>query len=144
MACDPFAAKLLCHLYHPPQIKDIPQHTLNEYQCRWHKAHETTSSSPSSIHFGHYIAGTFNCTILVTNAKLADIPLHTGFSPACWCKGLNVMLEKLPRNYNMEKFCIILLFEADFNCNNKWLGRAIMFNAEKAGVLVDKQYRSQK
>jgi len=34
----------------------------------WHKVRESTSSSPSSIHFGHYMAGTFNPTIAVFNA----------------------------------------------------------------------------
>jgi len=66
--------------------------------------------------------GTFNPEILLINAKLADIPLQTGFSPACWKKGLNVMLEKVAGNINVEKLRIILLFEADFNYNNKWLG----------------------
>ncbi len=35
-----------------------------------------------------------------------------------------------------------MLFEADFNANNKWLGRAIMFNAETLDLLVDEQYGS--
>jgi len=144
MACDPFATKLLHHLYNPPPIKDIPPCTVKDYQCRWCKAQETTSSSPSEIHFGHYITSTFNLEILVINTKLADIPLCTGLTPACWHKGLNVMLKKSPGNYNVKKLHIILLFEADFNCNNKWLGKAIMFNAEAVGVLADKQYGSQK
>jgi len=59
---------------------------------------ETMLSSPLGIHFGQYIAGTFNPKILVINAKLADILLCTGFSPAQWHKGLNVMLEKSPGN----------------------------------------------
>jgi len=32
------------------------------------------------------------------------------------------MLEKIPGNFNVEKLWIILLFKADFNANNKWLG----------------------
>jgi len=34
---------------------------------------------------------------------------------------LNVMLEKLTGNVNVEKLWIIMLFEADFNHNNKCL-----------------------
>jgi len=41
-----------------------------------------------------------------------------------------MMLEKQPGNLNMEKLQIILLFKEDFNNNNKWLGRAVMFHAE--------------
>jgi len=54
------------------------------------------------------------------------------------------MLEKVAGNVNVEKLRIILLFEADFNYNNKWLGRAIMFNAESAGMMADEQYGSRK
>jgi len=38
----------------------------------------------------------------------------------------NVMLEKLAGNDNIEKIQIIMLFEADFNHNNKWLGWVTM------------------
>jgi len=68
------------------------------------------------------MAGTFNPDILVLNATMADILLSTGYSPKRWQKGLNIMLEKSPSNFNVEKLQIILLFEADFNANNKWLG----------------------
>jgi len=144
MVCNPFAAKLLRHLYRPSHICDIKQHTIREYQQGWRKSWETTSSLPSGIHFRDYITGTFNPEILVINATLADIPLQTRFSPDRWRKGLNVLLEKSPGNFNVEKLCIILLFEADFNHNNKWVGRAIMLNAELARMSVVEQYSSWK
>jgi len=75
---------------------------------------------------------------------MADIPLRTGYSPARWRKGLNIMLEKSPGNFNVEKLRIILLFKADFNANNKWLGRAVMFNAEQSQLLAPEQYGSRK
>jgi len=74
------------------------------------------------IHFGHYVAGTFNPEILVVNMTLANLPLRTGFTYDWWKKGVNVMIEKTCGNFNMEKLQIILLFEADFNANNKWIG----------------------
>jgi len=103
-----------------------------------------TGSSASGIHVGHYIAGMFNPEILVVNAVLANIPLCMGFTYDCWKKGLNVMIEKTADNFNVEKLCIILLFEADFNANNKWLGCAIMFQAEKENLLANAQFGSQK
>jgi len=54
------------------------------------------------------------------------------------------MLEKSPGNFNVKKLRIILLFEADFNANNKWPGRAVMLNAESLNLLADKQYSSCK
>jgi len=54
------------------------------------------------------------------------------------------MLEKLAGNCWVEKRRIIMLFEADFNNNNKWLGRALMALAEQKDVLVIEQYGSRK
>jgi len=117
---------------------------LSEHCTGWRKARETTSSSASGIHFGHYIAGTFNPEIMVINAALADIPLRTGFSYQRWQKGLNIMIEKTMGDFNVEKLRIILLFEADFNANNKWIGRAVMYQAEQNKLLAEEQYGSRK
>ena len=89
---DPFVTKLLHALQRPPQVQDIPQRSLQEYTDGWKKARKTTSSSFSGIHFKHYMAGTFNPDILIFNATMADIPLKTGYLPARWQEGLNVML----------------------------------------------------
>jgi len=53
------------------------------------------------------------------------------------------MLEKTPGNFNVEKLRI-LLFEADFNDNNKWIGRVVMFNAKTMDLLADEQYGSHR
>jgi len=117
---------------------------MPSYCKGWQKAWEVTSSLASSIHFGHYIAGTFNPEILVINAAMADTPLCTGFLYDQWKKGLNIMIEKTIGDFNVEKLHIILLFEVDFNSNNKWIRRAVMFQAEDVRLLADKQFGSQK
>jgi len=99
-------------------------------------------SSLSGIHLGHYMARTFNPDILIFNTTMVDLPMKTGYSPRRWREGLNVMLEKILGNYNVQKLRIILLFKADFNANNKWLGQAVMMNAETLELLADKQYGS--
>jgi len=65
------------------------------------------------------MAGTFNPEILVVNATLANIPLCTDFTYDCWKKGVNVMIKKSSRDFNVEQLCIMLLFNASFNANNK-------------------------
>ncbi len=90
------------------------------------------------------MAGTFNPTIVVFNARLANLGFSTGYSLKHWHKGLNVMLEKQASNFNIKKLCIILLFEGDFNQNNKWLGRAVMFHAELHQQMAQEQYSSRK
>jgi len=46
--------------------------TYTEYKCSWERARETTASSPSSVHFGHYIAGVTDDIIGKLNALLAN------------------------------------------------------------------------
>jgi len=58
------------------------------------KAKETTLSSFSGAHFGHYKAGATHKSINELHTVLADIPLQTGFSYRQWKKGINIMLEK--------------------------------------------------
>jgi len=50
---------------------------------------------------------------------------------------------KTPGNFEVERLHIFLLFEADCNQNNKWLGRAFMKEAELWDLLAVEQYGSQ-
>jgi len=54
------------------------------------------------------------------------------------------MLEKLAKNDNIKKLCIIMLFKVDFNHNNKWLGRTTMKAVEQQNLLAPEQYGSWK
>jgi len=90
------------------------------------------------------MAGAFNPTIVVFTARLANLGFSTGYSLKHWHKGLNVMLEKQAGNFNIKKLCIILLFKGDFNQNNKWLGRAVMFHTELHQQMAREQYSSRK
>jgi len=103
-----------------------------------------TGSSASRIHFRHYITGTFNPEILVSNATLANIPLCMGFTYEQWKTGVNVMIKKTAGDFNVEKLRIILLFEADFNANNKWIGCVVMYKAEQEHLLANEQFGSCK
>jgi len=116
---------------------------LAEYIYGWQKAREETSSSYSTIHFGHYITGTHDDRIAQFNACMAAILAVMGYSPNQWRHGLIVMLEKAPGNFEVERLHIILLFEVDCNQNNKWLGRAFMKEAELWDLLAVEQYGSR-
>jgi len=128
---DPYTIKLLKQLARPLGITKIALRMEEEYIMGWLKAKEKTSSSPSGIHFGHYIAGVEEIVINKINRLMATIPMLTGTSPLRWRNTLNVMLEKLAGNCSIEKLRISMLFEADLNNNNKWLGWALMANAKK-------------
>ena len=87
-------------------ITTIPIWQLDEITMGWHKAQEATSSAPSALHFGHYMASTVNPTIAIFNAQLPNLRFTTDYLLKRWTTGLNVMLEKQARNFNIEKLCI--------------------------------------
>jgi len=54
------------------------------------------------------------------------------------------MIEKTVGSFNVEKLHIILLFEVDFNANNKWIGRVVMYQVEQANLLAEERFGSHK
>jgi len=142
--CIAYLQKLLLDLQCPTDLIPIPMRSYEEYKWRWKIARETMASSPSAVHFGHYMAGITKDTVGKINAILANVRLLSGMTPERWKQTLKVMLEKLAGNDNVEKLQIIMLFEANFNNNNKWLGRVMMQIAEENNLLAPEQYRSWK
>jgi len=107
------------------------------------KAKECTASSLSGAHFRHYKSGTFSELINSIHMALLTIPLKTGYSyHHWWKKGINMMLEKSPGNFQVDKLCIILLFEADFNQLNKHIGQEMMHHVEQHRLVAREQYGS--
>jgi len=122
---------------------NISLRTPEDYQYGWKHARESTASSLSGVHFGHYIAAIDDIITEKINRLMATIPMLTGISPQRWRHALNVMLEKVAGNCSVEKLRIIMLFKADFHNNNKWLGRAVMRNAETLDEVAPEQYGSR-
>ena len=109
----------------------------------WKKAKECTASSLSGAHFGHYKSGTFSKLINSIHTALAAILLKTGYSYHQWKKGINIMLEKSPGNFQVDNLRIILLFEVDFNQLNKHIGQEMMHHNEQHGLVAGEQYGSR-
>jgi len=122
---------------------EVQSRMPDEYKYGWQRARESTASSLSGVHFGHYIAAIKDTITAKINRLMATIPMITGMSPQWWRHALNVMLEKVARNCSIEKLRIIMLFEADFNNNNKWIGRVVMRNVEQMDEVVPEQYGSR-
>ena len=110
--------------------------TCNEHKSGWNKVKERTSSSPSGLHVGHWKCASADENLNWLNTSMANIPFLSGYSPRRWQNGINVMLEKKKGNFRVDKLRTILLFEADFNLNNKYIGRNMMSTAEKAKSTV--------
>ena len=110
----------------------------------WQRMDEFTSSGPSGLHFGHFMANSYDPVLAPVDAAMAHVPALSGYVPERWKKGLNVMLEKKPGVCKVTKLRTILLYEADFNHNNKLMGRAMMRYAEANHLLAPEQYGSRK
>ena len=96
-----------------------PDINCAQWQYKWCKARERTSSSESGLHFGHYKAGASSDMILEFHALKTTLALRLGIALARWSRGLSVMLEKMFGCTLVTKLRAILLMEADFNAANK-------------------------
>jgi hypothetical protein len=66
---------------------------VSDFQ-NYFKAKEQTSSSISTLHFGHYKAVCKNDTLSEMHSVFVDFAMNLGFSPKQWKQGLTVMLKK--------------------------------------------------
>lgn len=58
--------------------------------------------------------------------------------------GVNLLIPKEVSNYQMDRQLTILLYEADFNFNNKILGTKNIHRSEKQEILKREQYGNRK
>lgn len=104
----------------------IPQHVQNterivttisdnDVSNGFKKWTESTTTSPSGRHLGHYKALIQDPTLLRCLTLFLDIILSNGLTIPRWCEATNVMIEKDPGSPRIHRLRIIHLFEADFN-----------------------------
>ena len=109
-----------------------------DYKNSWKKMKEKTSSR--QLHFGHFKAATLNPLNIMTHYMMAEIPFRSGYALRRWKTAINVMILKDAGNHNIEKLRTIVLYEADFNHNNKFFGRAMMQHTVPRGRIAKEQY----
>ena len=68
--------------------------STDEWQWRWKKIKENTSSGISGIHFGHMKTAATDDILSEFEANIANIPFQSGYLPKRWKKGTNVFLRK--------------------------------------------------
>lgn len=135
--------------------------TTDDFIDAWSKFRESTASSPSGRHYGHYKTAAFAATVspfdadskanplyypdlAVLHARICSLPLQYGFSLPRWQNSINAMLEKSSGSRRVEKLRIIHLFEADFNFVLKLIwGRRLMRFAESHDLLGEDQHGSR-
>jgi hypothetical protein len=118
--------------------------SIRSFEQGWLKCKEHTAAGPSGLHFGHFLAACKHEQLKILECAMGNFPLQTGYSPARWQHGVEVMLLKQLNNFHVSKLRAILLFEADFNFNNKRIGRALMWKAEDEQWIAPEQYGSRR
>jgi hypothetical protein len=141
---DFWATQLIPFLKQEITTSELRPLSMDEYIAGWKRVREKTSAGPSGITIPHFKAHGRSKYLSEIDTIMANLPYIYGFSPQRWKKGLDVMLEKKPGVRQVSSLRAILLYEADFNQNNKRLGREMLFRAEKYKAVVTKQFGSRK
>jgi len=152
----PEMEQLIAQLAMPKMIKnleeDIPSKVREgDYIDGFKKWTESTSTSPSGHHLGHYKAivndplkATRDLNFVDLYVKAINLPLKYGFVPSRWCNSVTVMIEKDPGSPRIERLRIIHLFEADYNfCLKLLWGCRMVYQGVKHGCFGHQQYGSR-
>jgi len=98
----------------------------------WCRARESSSSSYSGLHFGHYKAATASPSIAHLHARFTQPVFMSGILLSHYQSGLQVILEKKVGAIHVDLLWVILLMEVDINAAMKILiGHWMIFNAIK-------------
>jgi len=116
----------------------------HDWQYMWKHEQESTSSSQSGLHFGHYVSGADSDMVSDVHALKTSIALHHGIALTRWKSGLYVMIEKSPGVKLISKLRAILLMEADFNAANKIIFGQRMLDNVRQHKLMPEEIFSEK
>ena len=98
------------------------------------KTKDTTASSPSRIHYGHYVAACESLSLAAVNTIFMVAPFKAGKLLSRWINSLHCMIQKLKVAY-VTKLRILQLYELNFNTMLEFLlGYNLIRHSENHGV----------
>ena len=112
--------------------------SLQNFRQGWKKVKERTTSG--DLHFGHFKASVDSSKIGQLQYQMSILPMQAGFSPERWKQGTDVMILKAPEVYFLDKLRTIVLYEADFNHENRRLGKDAMQSALDSDLIAAEQF----
>ena len=77
----------------------------------------------SGLHFGNFKTGCLDPAVAQFDWQVRFLPLTHRLSPNTWKLATEFDLLKQPGIYVLEKMSTIILMNAEFNMNNKWIGK---------------------
>ena len=91
---------------------------------------ESTSTSPSGRHLGHYKSFVGDDAFVDYLRAQMELPAQFGFAPTRWAQALQTMLPKDEGTPKVTRLRVIQLFEADYNFLLRIIwGRRLVWNA---------------
>ena len=129
----------------PESVKEISSFiTIDNFKKTVKDWKETTSTSPSGRHLGHYKTALLNDRLTALHVAMLNLPIMYGFAPERWTHSITPLIEKDEGKPFLTRLRVIHLFEADYNLFLKLLyGKRMVRNAEKANALHDQQHGSR-
>ncbi len=116
----------------------------DEFVAVYSVAKESTSSSPSGRHIGHYKVATKDPTLAQLHSRMMSFPFQHGFAPDRWKRVTDIMLEKETGNSRCHRLRILALFESDFNNAKRIvIGHRLMHHLEDFDLLSPMQHGSR-
>ena len=115
--------------------------TADDFKTFWKRVSEWTTSSSSSIQYGHYKAAVKNKLVPKINAQQLTVIARSGVAPMRWGMSLQVLLEKLVGICLVEKLTYIKPYEAHFNCFQQFIfGQEAMRSLTNQGLLPEEHF----
>jgi hypothetical protein len=128
----------------PPVEASALKMTAQDLSQAWKKQKPNTVSESTCLSYSHHMVGAYHPLIAEVDAALHSAPFECGFSPEPWEVITDAEILKKEGVYDVHKMRTIQLMPADFNMNNKRLGRMTMAHAEKHNVMPKEQDGSRK
>ena len=118
--------------------------TASDYVQYWRRIKESTSSSPSGLHHGHYKASCKSEIIPEIMATQMNVTIRSGVHPLRWGTALQVLLEKVAGIRLVDKLRSIQLYEADLNWYMKFIFNDKAMEALTSSNMCPEEHYSQK
>jgi len=105
---------------------------------------ETTPTSPSGRHLGHYKTAILDDEVAQLLVDMINFPITHGFAPDRWTHSVTPLIEKEEGKPYLTRLRVIHLFEADYNIFLKIIyGRRMVKNGERKHAMNDQQHGSR-